>query len=112
MQDFSAADNVAPSYYEPFLNNLPMGRRGGHDQKGHARSGLVPIVAINCTTAAGGNNQCGIDGLMLVAVSVNEGGTGQGDVKRGRGVRGVTVLSSQLTGGNDVVDERDRPIGS
>ena len=31
---------------------------------------------------------------------------------RARGVRGVTVLSSQLTGGNDVVDERDRPIGS
>ena len=78
-------------------------------------------VSVNCTTAAAGNNQCGIDGLLLTAVAVNEGGTGngpavrvftEGDASRARGVRGVTVLSSQLTGGNDVVDERDRPIGS
>ena len=27
-------------------------------------------------------------------------------------MRGITILSSQLTGGNDVVDERDVPIGS
>ena len=78
-------------------------------------------VSVNCTTAAAGNNQCGIDGLLLTATAVNEGGTGngpavrvftEGDASRARGVRGVTVLSSQLTGGNDVVDERDRPIGS
>jgi hypothetical protein len=121
IQDFSAADNTAPSYYGPYLSGLPPGRRGGHDTKGRPHSGLVPIVSVNCSTAAAGNNQCGIDGLLLVAVSVNEGGLGtgpavrvftEGDVKKARGVRGVTMLSSQLTGGNDVVDERDRPVGS
>jgi hypothetical protein len=121
IQDFSAADNTAPSYYQPFLDGLPAGHRGGRDKKGRPHSGLVPVVAINCTTAAAGNAQCGIDGLLLAAVAVNEGGTGtgpavrvftDGDARRARGVRGVTVLSSQLTGGNDVVDERDRPIGS
>ena len=45
IQDFSAADNSAPSYYQPFLAGLPAGRRGGHDKKGRPYSGLVPIVA-------------------------------------------------------------------
>ena len=45
IQDFSAADNSAPSYYQPFLAGLPAGRRGGHDKKGRSYSGLVPIVA-------------------------------------------------------------------
>ena len=82
IQDFSAADNASPSYYQPFLADLPVGRRGGHDKKGHSLSGLVPVVAINCTTAAMGNNQCGIDGLLIVGASVNEGGTGNGPAVR------------------------------
>lgn len=82
IQDYSAADNTLPSYYQPFIADLPVGRRGGHDKKGHALSGLVPIVGINCTTAAMGNNQCGIDGLLVVSASVNEGGTGNGPAVR------------------------------
>ncbi len=44
---------------------------------------------------------------VLRAIAIAGGGR-----SHARGVRAVTVLSSQLTGGNDVVDERDRPIGS
>jgi hypothetical protein len=111
------ADNVAPTYYQPYLPGIPVDKRGGKDSRGHALSGLVPVVSINCSAVP----ECGIDGLTMIAVAVNEGGRGNGpavrvftagDPERARGVHGVTVMSGQLTGGTDVVDERSQPVGA
>ena len=108
IQSFRPDDTVAPNY----LNNgrypdlVPPGAVAKKD------SGLVPVVALNCSTSVRG---CHIDGITITSGSQYGGASSKPSpairVYSGS-VGSVTILSSQLTGSVDVLDAQNLPIGS
>ena len=118
---YSGADVNPPYYLQKYrhLNHLCFQDQSASSMR-YSCNGLLPIVGLNCSDAL----DCALDGLTLIATSGFEGGSGAhlavrvwegGDgetVVDPNRVKGVTVLSSQLTGGNDVLDAANRPVGS
>ena len=111
--DYSGADVNAPYYLRqyPHLDS---------NCSRYSCNALVGIVGLNCSNA----HNCALDGVTMIATSgfegasnhapavrVWEGGDGKRSVNPAR-VKGLTVMSSQLTGGNDALDAANRPVGS
>jgi hypothetical protein len=138
--EYSGADDNPPYYLGQYPHLLKSCSDPAVDNTGYpqrfACNQLVPIVGLNCSDAP----NCALDGLTIIgasgfegsanpqldcqsngsvchsgshapAVRVYEGGDGIDVVNPGR-VKAVTVLSPQLTGGNDVLDAANRPVGA